>query len=149
MKTSIHQIDDIFLRIRGDTWASFDFNKRATIVDQAFNYWRTQGFPYYRLTEKQIYQEFSRLKAKDWKTVFTTTGLRSSNTGLRLANAFQPQMWEAKVHRYRSPMDVFNDDQLLRKAIERALTIWPDRFGANASCLRRMLKTFSDTASAL
>ena len=33
------------------------------------------------------------------------------------------------------------------KRIERALTIWPDRFGANASCLRRILKTFSDTAS--
>lgn len=146
MKTAIHCTDDSFLRIRGGAWASFDCHKRAAIVAQAFNYWKAYGFPYYRLTEKQISQEFSRLKAKDWKAVFTVTGLRSSNTGLRLANAFQPGMWEAKVHRYRSPMEVFNDDQLLRKAIERALRIWPDRFGANASCLRRMLKTFSDTA---
>jgi hypothetical protein len=147
MKTSFHSAENTFLQIRGGTWASFAPRKRAAIVEQAFNYWRAHGFPYYQLTEKQIIQEFSRLKEKDWKAVFTDSGLRSSNAGLRLANAFQPGMWKAKVHRYRTPMEVFNDDQLLRKAIERALKIWPDRFGANASCLRRILKTFSDTAS--
>jgi SAM-dependent methyltransferase len=147
MSTHCFSTDDTFLRIRGGTWADLDWNKREAIIDQAFHYWRAHGFPYYRLTEKQIGQEFSRLKTKDWKAVFTVTGLRSSNAGLRLANAFQPGMWRAKVHRFRSPMDVFNDDRLLRRAIERALKIWPDRFGANASCLRRILKTFSDTAS--
>lgn len=147
MNASLNSAENTFLQIRGCTWASLDPDKRAAIVDQAFNYWRAHGFPYYRPTQRQIGQEFSRLKEKDWKAIFTDRGIRTSNAGLRLANAFQPGMWKAKVHRYRSPMEVFNNDQLLRKAIERALKIWPDRYGANASCLRRMLKTFPDTAS--
>src|SRR5258707_2257826 len=145
MHPSPISITSPFLRIRGGTWAALNCQDRARIVDQAFKYWRARGFPYYRLTKKQITQEFSRLQAKDWKPVFAAGSLLSPNTGLRVANAFQPGMRKAKVHRYRTPMEVFNDDQLLRKAIERALTIWPDRFAANASCLRRILKTFSDS----
>lgn len=136
-----------FLQIRGGTWAKLNSRERAGVVDQAFDYWRTHGFPYYRLTKKQITQEFSRLRSKDWKPVFSGRRLHAANTGLRVANAFQPSMWRAKVHRFRTPMEVFKDDDLLRRAIERALTIWPDRFAANASCLRRILKTFSDSAS--
>ncbi|SRR6266446_448655 len=147
MKTSRTAADCSFLNVRGKTWAGLNTQEQTKIVDQAFSYWRTHGFPYFRLTEKQITQEFSKLQAKDWRPVFSGRSLRSSNTGLRIANAFQPSMWKAKVHRYRSPMEVFKDDHLLRKAIERALMIWPDRFGANASCLRRILKTFPDTAS--
>jgi SAM-dependent methyltransferase len=44
-------------------------------------------------------------------------------------------------------MQIFKNDILFRKAIERSFTIWPDRFGANASCIRRMLKTFPGAAS--
>lgn len=44
-------------------------------------------------------------------------------------------------------MEVFKDDRLLPKAIERSWRIWPDRFGANPSTLRRMLKTYPGAAS--
>lgn len=147
METSSIFGDNSFLKIQGRTWARLASHKRVAIVEQAFEYWRAQGFPYYRLTKTQISREFSRLKAKDWKPTLSGNNLRPSNTGLQIANVFQPGMWKAKVHRYRSPMDVFKNDELLRKAIERALTLWPDRYGANACCLRLMLKTFPDTAS--
>jgi len=44
-------------------------------------------------------------------------------------------------------MDVFRSDALLRSAIHRSWSIWPDRSGANAATLRRMLKTFPGAAS--
>ncbi len=141
------RVDLSFLQIRGRSWAKLDHHERADIVGQAFDYWRSRGFPYYRLTAKQMSQEFSRLREKDWRIVFTTKGLHSSNVGVRLANSFQATIWKVRVHRFRSPMDVFLDDKLLRRAIERSLSIWPDRFGANAACLRGILKTFPDTAS--
>ena len=147
MNSSPISTNNSFLQIRGRTWAKLDHRKRADVVEQAFEYWRAHGFPYYRLTPRELLQEFSRLREKDWRAVFTAGGLHSSNVGVRLANAFQPGIWKVRVHRFRSPMDVFCDDRLLRKAIERSLTIWPDRFGANAACLRGILKTFSDTAS--
>src|SRR5271166_1874874 len=133
--------------MRGSTWARYSARKRASLVDQIFHYWRERGFPHYQITGRQLTQEFARLVAKDWGAVFDGNDLRASNVGLRLANSFQPSMWKTKVNRYRSPMEIFNDDQLLRLAIERSLTIWPDRFGANASCLRRMLKSYPGSAS--
>jgi len=136
-----------FLQMRGAAWAKLDPGHRAVIVEQAFEFWRTRGFPHYRLTRKEVKQEFSTLCNKNWKEVFTPEGLRSSNAGVRLANAFQPRIWKARVHRFRNPMEVFNDDRLLRKAIERSFVVWPDRFSANAACLRGILKTFPDTAS--
>lgn len=136
-----------FLQMRGAAWAQLKPEFRAMVVEHAFEFWRARGFPYYRLTDQEIRQEFQTLRKKDWRMVFEGRCLRAANTGLRIANAFQRQMWSVKVDRYRAPLDVFRDDELLRKAIERALTIWPDRFGANASCLRRILKTFPSTAS--
>jgi hypothetical protein len=56
-------------------------------------------------------------------------------------------MWSVRVSRYMSPMDVFLDDCLLRAALQRSWRVWPDRYGANAATLRRMLKTFPGSAS--
>jgi len=147
MSTSLNSNTKSFLQIRGETWATLTPREQKRVVDRAFHYWRANGFPHYRLSNHEIKQEFVTLRNKDWKGVFSGRNLRSSNTGLRIANAFQPTMWKVRVDRYRTPLEVFLDDRLLRKAIERALTIWPDRFGANASCLRRILKTFPNTAS--
>lgn len=134
-------------KLRGADWLRLAPRARATVVTRAFEYWRKRGFPHYRLSAAQIQQEMSTLLRKDARTVFSGKDLRSSNAGLRLANSFQPRMWNAKVNRYLSPMQVFKDDKLLRKAIERSLTIWPTRFGANPSCLRRMLRTFPGASS--
>jgi len=139
--------DPVLCSLRGSTWSAFSATKRALLVDRAFNYWRSRGFPYFQVSKRQVRLEFARLIEKDWKSVFCARALCSSNVGLRLANSFQPEMWKAKVNRYKSPIEIFNDDLLLRAAIERSLRIWPDRFGANASCLRRMLRSYSGAAS--
>ena len=120
---------------------------REEMVRAAWRYWRRSGFPHYQLSGDDIALEFNRLLAQDTKAAFGRAGALGSVVGLRLANFFQPGMWSVRVGRYRSPMDVFRDDELLGAAIERAWTIWPDRYGANSSTLRRMLKTFPSTAS--
>jgi SAM-dependent methyltransferase len=71
----------------------------------------------------------------------------STSLGLRLVNSFHPQMWHVRCTRYRSPFEAFSNDHALTMAIRKALSIWPDRYGANASSLRRMLKSFSNTVS--
>jgi len=139
--------DELFTRIKGSDWSRLGPRSRAAFVRRAFTFWRHRGFPHYRLDATQVRQEFSTLLEKDARRVFTGKELRTSNAGLRLANSFQPAMWSACVNRYRSPLQVFNDDRLLKNAIERSLRLWPDRFGANASCLRRILKTYPGAAS--
>jgi hypothetical protein len=133
--------------IRGREWARLTCRRRQKLVVGAFEYWRDAGFPYFELSGSAIAREFLCLQAQGETLAFRRGGALGSIVGLRLANFFQPHMWSVRVSRYRSPMDVFRDDGLLMAAIERAWTVWPDRFGANASCLRRMLKTFPGTAS--
>lgn len=136
-----------YFQLRGATWSRLSPEFRTAVVERSYELWRKHGFPYYRLNPKQIRQDMSTLLEKDPQSVFVGKDLRTSNAGLRLANNFQPCIWKAKVNRYLSPMELFNDDNLLRRVIERSLRVWPDRFGANASCLRRMLKTFPGAAS--
>ena len=135
------------IHLRGAQWSKLPRKERARCVEKAFRFWRAEGFPHYRLSNRQVRLEFSRVLNLDCQRMFSRGDIRSPNAGLRLANAYQPYMWRARVSRYLSPMDIFNDDTLLRKAIIRSLTIWPSRFGANASCLRRILKSFTSAAS--
>ena len=133
--------------LRGAAWRQLCPEAREAAVHRAFEFWRTHGFPYYRMSPAQLRRDMSTLVDKDPNSIFGDKDLRASNAGLRLANSFQPRMWKARVNRYLSPMQVFKDDQLLKRAIERSFRIWPDRFGANASCIRRILKTFPGAAS--
>lgn len=136
-----------FLTMRGRHWSGLQPKGKEAVVERAFRFWRNHGFPFYRLSSPQLRQDMLTLLKKDVHSVFDGRDLRTSNAGLRLANSFQPQMWSTRVNRYLSPMDVFKNDTLLRKAIRRSLSIWPERFGANASSMRRMLKTYPGAAS--
>lgn len=133
--------------LKGRDWAIFSSAKRRALVLAAFEYWRSSGFPYYSLSTGELASEFTRLNRQDVRSAFRVSCALGSCVGLRVANNFQPRMWSVRVSRYRCPMDVFLDDDLLRRAIERAWTIWPDRLGANSSNLRRILKTFPHTAA--
>ncbi len=135
------------LQLRGQDWLSLPGRAQRELLKRAFHYWRKNGFPYYNLSEQEIDREFSNLQASEVFRFIGKTGFAGSTIGLRLANNFHPQMWSVRVSRYRSPMDVFTDDALLAAAIERAWRIWPDRYGARPSSLRRILKSFPGTAA--
>jgi len=135
------------LRVRGREWARLPTRERRRLVEVAFSYWRDRGFPYFEMSRKQIAREFRNLMSKEPADACQNGAVVGSVVGLRLANLHQRHMWSVRVSRYKCPMDVFTDDKLLRAALERAWKIWPNRFGANPSSLRRMLKTFPGTAS--
>jgi hypothetical protein len=135
------------LQLRGADWLSLSKRAQTELLKRAFHYWRENGFPYYNLSEQEIDREFSNLQACGVSRSLDKTGFAGSNVGLRLANNFHPQMWSVRVSRYRSPMDVFKDDELLAAALERAWRIWPDRYGVRPSSLRRILKSFPGTAA--
>jgi SAM-dependent methyltransferase len=134
------------LEVRGRDWQASGIRRRANLVENAFQYWRGEGFPHYALSEQEVKREYANLEASTVERL-DGSGIAGSTTGLRLANFFQPQMWSVRVSRYISPVDVFRSDEMLRAAIQRSWSIWPDRFGANAATLRRILKTFPGAAS--
>jgi SAM-dependent methyltransferase len=134
--------------LTGARWLELNDKKRSYYVEKAFRYWRENGFPYYQFTAEQMMWELGALNRIESKRVIEGDEIHGPNAGVTLASYFHRQMWSVRVSRYLSPMDCFQNDELLRAVIRRSLSIWPERHGANASCLRTMLKTYTNCAAA-
>lgn len=135
-----------FKFLKGRAWQQLSPEDQDNYVEKAFKYWRKRGFPFYSFTDKEIRLHFDRLCAANPERMFLPNDeIQWSNTGLALANCFHPQMWSVECDGYRSPMQCFMDDHALKACIRHALTIWPNRYGANASNLRRILTSFRKT----
>lgn len=134
------------LSLRGRDWKALSLADQERALDSCFRYWRQRGFPYYRLTEAQMRRDYERLVAADPRCLVIGTEIQMSMVGVRLANHFHPQMWSVRIAGARSPMERFSDDSSLRRVLRRALSVWPDLRAVNECNLRRMLKTFSNTA---
>jgi len=133
--------------LTGAQWAAAGAKKQDSYIERALKYWRERGFPYYRLSAAEMVAEFAALSRVSAGDIIYGDEITGSNVGLRLANHFHPQMWSVRVSRYKTPMECFEDDDTLRAALRRSYSVWPDRHGANASCLRRILKTFSNCSA--
>ena len=146
MNLSNHNIEKLVLGMKGRDWLRLGPKQQSRIIEQGYRYWRSRGFPYYKLDRAEMLAEYVRLSETSKDKIIMGNMIQMSMVGLNLANSFHPQMWTVRVKGSKSPMETFNNDQKLAGAIEKALTIWPDRFSINESNMRRMLKTYSNTA---
>jgi len=135
------------LELTSAYWRALSLRTQERWVERAFGYWRSQGFPHFTLTSKQIHSEFSRLCRVDHEFVFRGRELRACTTALSLANYFHRHMWRIPANRYRSPWHAFADDLALRTCIRKALSYCQDRRPLAPNSLRRGLQTLTNTSS--
>lgn len=132
--------------ITGHEWKSLSSSEREQYLDSAVRYWRKRGFPHYELNHETIRTQFRRLRSVSAQAVFQANNeLQTIYVGNSLANYFHPQMWSVPFARHRTPLECFDDDELLRACLRRAFTISPNRRGASPPILRDMLRTFRHT----
>jgi hypothetical protein len=144
LKPSNHESTQVdegldILNIFGRDIADLPLSQRDLWLNYAFQYWRSRGFPYPQLSQVEMQNEFKLLERVSFDKILIRGWARSSTVGLRLANAFHPQMWKVPVHG-RSPVDRFEDDDTLRKALLKAVRFWPDRRCWNAQCIRSVMR---------
>lgn len=132
-------------KLKGRVWQELHSAERELVVEKCFLYWRENGFPHYEMTVTEMQNEYRRLCKVSPNSILLEDEVQISMTGLRLANLFHPQMWSVRAGRAHSPTDRFDDDAQLRKAIRKSFNICADRYGANASNLRSILRTISNT----
>lgn len=142
------KMESCVLKLKGRQWQGLDKETQNKLIELCVAYWRARGFPYYNLCKTEIIREYQQLMNVHESSMFLEDEIQRSMVGLRLANYFHPQMWSVRVKGSGySPMERFLDDKVLPKLIRRAFNLWPARYGANASNLRGILKTYSNTAS--
>lgn len=106
-----------------------DSEEESLLVDRVFDFYREKGFPYVECDTKTLIEEFDRLQKTPSCLQMSeegTTQVGQSMIGLTLANSYHPEMIEVPCRNFKTPLEVFKDDALLREAIRKRI-----RYGTN------------------
>tara|TARA_B100000945_G_scaffold207132_1_gene166694 strand:+ start:139 stop:1149 length:1011 start_codon:yes stop_codon:yes gene_type:complete len=115
-------------------------------VELVFKYFRKRGLPYYSYTKEEKLVEFQKIKKINFNQGIKGGEILQILNGIGLAWSYFPHHWEVQVLKMKRPIDVFNDDHLLKKAL-RSRIKWGGKFLANGfmtdSNLRKAIRTAS------
>lgn len=110
-----------------------------------FEHYREQGFPVYSLKRDEKRQELLDLLVADHAGIIDKQGrIKQTMHGLALAWHYHPLAWTVRCGNRKTPVELFSDDLLFLRAIERRTKL------GNAftdSGMRKILKSFSSTQS--
>lgn len=92
------------------------------IIETVFNYYREHGFPYFKLTDKEKRKEFlSVTNFSDQNLKKPDNIIKQTMHGLALAWSYFPHSWSIRCNNSKSCMEIFDDDDLFKKAINKIL----------------------------
>jgi DNA modification methylase len=104
-------------RTDGEDYCIFPEDK---IIDLAFEYFRDKGFPRPQLTKFECMQEINKLASLNNALCLNST------LGYRAADTYHTHRHDHTAIEKRSPVDAFNDDKALRKALKLELKYSPN-----------------------
>ena len=81
-------------------------------IEKYLNLTLETNFPYDNFTDTEL--------TKDYKS-FKKTNNKNSNSGLRIVRQFHPSIWRCNRYGYKSPVDAWNDPEIMYKVIENRL----------------------------
>lgn len=110
-----------------------------------FEHYRREGFPVYSLNRDQKRQELLELLVADHAGIIDQKGrIKQTMHGLALAWHYHPLAWTVRCGNRKTPIELFNDDLLFLRAIERRTKLGN---AFSESGLRKILRSFSSTQS--
>ena len=102
------------------------------ILQQVHDDWKQKGFPYYPKDKKwrdNIFNQLINFKRdtlikiiKDKETKIEHKSIGQAAHGLNLAWSYMEHSWEIKCGKMKTPMEVWNDEEHLKKGINKILT---------------------------
>ena len=128
-------IENIF-SVKKDVWKSLDADHREQFEQQVFDYYREHGFPYPEWDKETLLKDFRDIQSLDVYSLEEKANdqsiIRHHSAGTKVANFLMPHIFDVKC-KYnqdksgktwrRSPMETFNDDEMLRRCIKKSLEL--------------------------
>lgn len=112
----------------------------------AFKYARKRGMPYYSYSHDEKLIEFDKIKRANFRNGIEGNEVLQLLHGLGLAWSYFPHHWEVQVLKMKRPIDVYNDDKLLKKALASRIKyggkVGVDGYMTDAN-LRKAIRTAS------
>ena len=108
--------------------------------------WRERGFPYYSTDFSKREQEWEKF-LRSPRNIIDGDIIRQTMAGLALAWSYFPHAWEVRVRKSRTPMDIWNSDELMLHAIKRRLERSNIRISVNTDLTpARLRKAFGSVS---
>jgi hypothetical protein len=104
-------------------------------------YWRKEGFPFHDKSETERGRELHLLLDFDHSNLINDGVVRQTMHGLGVAGSYFPHMMSVRSGKFRTPMEVFEDDNLFPKAIEKRIEA-VGRLSLTANDIRKACMTF-------
>jgi hypothetical protein len=124
-------------------------NASNKVISEIEAKWRNRGFPHYNLSMEERKKELETFSAYDRTSLIENDVIKQTLHALGTTWHYFPHHWEVRVGKMRTAWDVWNDDELFRKAIASRIK-WGgyelDDTGSadfSASYMRKALRTYS------
>jgi len=119
-------------------WDSLTEEQREKEADRFFRYWRNSGFSYPYCDRERREKEMSALRSSDVDISGDNVPVGHTQ-GTSLCLTFFDNFWSARRKKGKSPVQVFNDDKMLRHVISDCMRY---RHSLVDSEMRSELQTF-------
>ena len=111
------------LFINRKEWLKFTPEEMVQYKDELFKYFREQGFPYFPTDVVYRQKEFKKLKSFDYNNIIVDDIVRQTMHGLALAWSYMPHAFNTTCGDKKTPLQVFNSDEDLKKVIDKRLSM--------------------------
>ena len=127
--------------------AQFSDDDKAVFAERvATHFHNVLGFPYYNKEELDIHKEFKKCKNYEPSRLeLEDNQLQQVMHGLNICNLYHPHMWKVRCRKFRTPFEVFEDKELLKKALLKRLKMSDCKL--RPFSIRKALKIYSGTQS--
>jgi hypothetical protein len=129
--------------INDTVWKTFTPTEMEEYQQAIFDHYRKTGYPHYVLSYPEKKKQFKSLLEYDHTNLIDDDGvIKQTMHGLALAWSYHPYAWDVQCSGMLTPMQVFNDDTLFKKAIAKRI-----KYGTymSDSGMRKALRSFSGT----
>jgi hypothetical protein len=117
-------------------------DEQDACVEALFAHYRASGFPVYDLSPRERAERLAALMAFDHSTILKNGVIRQTMHAMSICWHFMPHMWQIQCGGMRTPMEVFMDDDLFRRAIAKRLAMGGY---VTDGGIRKVLSNFSGT----
>lgn len=113
----------------------------------ALSYAKTRGFPHYNLSKTEMLKDLDTFNKYDISKVIEDNNyIKQTFHCMGLCWSYFPHHWEIRTRKMKTPMDIWNDDSLLLKAL-RSRIKWGGKVSQNGfmtdSDLRKAVRSYS------
>lgn len=111
------------LNIRRNEWENLSEDEQHKLRINIIKYFRTKGFPHFKYTKQDGFDELKRLDKYIKNNELEVNGIiKQTMHGLGICWSYHPHHWDIKCGNSKTPMEVFNNDELLYKAIKKRMS---------------------------